>query len=89
VQPLLPSDATAPTDAPVVSGTPGTNDWYTSDVSVSWNWIDAGNQAPVVSVGYSVVYAFGGFFSPVDNPSLFNVAKARARPGRRMWFVRS
>jgi uncharacterized protein YjbI with pentapeptide repeats len=187
LQPLLPLDATAPADAPVVSGTSGNNGWYTSDVSVAWNWTDAGsgidpsnctqssgsggegsavvvssscqdlagnaasdsstfkidktaptvrvtdvtdgaqyvlgsvpaagcssidgtsgvataasvtvtttgsnglgsftatcsraadnagNEAPSVSAGYSVVYAFGGFFAPVDNPLVVNVAKA-------------
>jgi hypothetical protein len=34
------SDHTAPTDAPVVTGTAGSNGWYTSDVSVAWNWTD-------------------------------------------------
>jgi hypothetical protein len=34
------SDTTKPTDAPVVTGTLGTNNWYTSDVSVAWNWTD-------------------------------------------------
>ncbi len=33
-------DLTGPTDAPVVSGTPGTDGWYTSPVSVAWNWTD-------------------------------------------------
>jgi hypothetical protein len=34
------TDGTAPTDAPVVTGTAGSNGWYTSDVSVAWNWTD-------------------------------------------------
>jgi uncharacterized delta-60 repeat protein len=182
-----PSDTAAPTDTPVVSGTLGNNGWYTSDVSVAWNWTDvdsgvdpancaqtvassvegsavvvtsschdlagnaasdsrtfqidktsptvavtnvtdgaqyvlgavpaagcsttdgtsgvaaaasvtvaptgsngvglftatcagatdkAGNQASSVSARYVVVYAFGGFFSPVDNPPVVNVVKA-------------
>jgi hypothetical protein len=33
-------DNTAPTDAPVVTGTLGSGGWYTSDVSVAWNWTD-------------------------------------------------
>ena len=34
------ADTTAPTDAAVVTGTAGSNGWYTSDVSVAWNWTD-------------------------------------------------
>ncbi|MBM2823751.1 MAG: hypothetical protein HW413_2497, partial [Thermoleophilia bacterium] len=34
-----------------------------------------GNQASQTHA-YSVVYDFAGFFSPVDNPQVFNVAKA-------------
>jgi probable HAF family extracellular repeat protein len=30
-------DATPPTVAPVIAGTLGLNDWYTSDVGISWN----------------------------------------------------
>jgi uncharacterized protein YjbI with pentapeptide repeats len=41
VEPLL--DTTPPTDAPVVTSTAGTGGWYTSDVSVTWNWSDAGS----------------------------------------------
>jgi hypothetical protein len=33
-------DKTAPSDAPTVTGTAGTNGWFTSDVSVAWNWSD-------------------------------------------------
>jgi len=39
----------------------------------------AGNVAAPVSVGYSVAYAFGGLFPPVDNPPVVNVT----RRGRR------
>jgi hypothetical protein len=35
----------------------------------------AGNQTPR-SIGYTVVYAFSGFFSPVDNPPALNGFKA-------------
>lgn len=36
-------DTTPPAAAPTVTGgTPGTNGWYTSKVSVSWNWTDNG-----------------------------------------------
>jgi hypothetical protein len=37
---LSAPDVTPPTDAPVVSGTSGNGDWYTSDVSVAWHWTD-------------------------------------------------
>ena len=37
---LQPTDATGPTDAPIVTGTLGNNGWYKSDVSVAWNWAD-------------------------------------------------
>ena len=36
-------DATPPADAPVMTGTMGLNGWYTSNVSVAWNWTDAGS----------------------------------------------
>jgi hypothetical protein len=37
----LTSDGTPPTASPSVSsGTAGSNSWYTSDVSVNWNWSD-------------------------------------------------
>lgn len=35
--PPIPTDNTPPTVAAVVTGTQGTNGWYTSDVNVSWN----------------------------------------------------
>jgi hypothetical protein len=37
---------------------------------------NAGNSADAASVTYSVVYNFHGFFQPVDNGGVFNVAKA-------------
>jgi hypothetical protein len=37
---------------------------------------NAGNPAAPVSVSYDVVFAFGGFFSPVDNQPTFNRTKA-------------
>jgi hypothetical protein len=33
-------DGTKPTDAPVVSGTAGSNGWFRSNVSVAWQWTD-------------------------------------------------
>jgi hypothetical protein len=39
VQPT-PTDNTPPVITPNVSGTLGTNDWYTSDVTVSWSVVD-------------------------------------------------
>ena len=34
-------NVTAPTATPVVTGgTPGSNGWYTSNITVSWNWVD-------------------------------------------------
>lgn len=38
--PPPPSDTTPPTITPSVSGTLGANDWYTSDVSVTWTVSD-------------------------------------------------
>lgn len=35
-----PTDSTAPSVTPVVTGTEGLNGWYTSDVTVSWNVSD-------------------------------------------------
>lgn len=39
-------DTIPPADTPAVTGTQGTNGWYTSDVAVNWNWTDAGGIAP-------------------------------------------
>jgi hypothetical protein len=36
-------DHAPPADAPVVTGTTGSNGWYSSDVSVAWNWSDTGS----------------------------------------------
>ena len=36
-----PGDSTAPVITPVVNGTAGTNGWYLSNVSVTWNVVDA------------------------------------------------
>ncbi len=49
------SDTTPPEITPAVSGTLGTNDWYTSDVTVSWTGSDPESRAntrpePVVSL---------------------------------------
>jgi hypothetical protein len=35
-------DSTAPADSRAINGTHGSNDWYTSDVKVDWNWTDSG-----------------------------------------------
>jgi hypothetical protein len=37
----LPPDTSAPLITPTVSGTLGTNGWYTSDVAVTWSVVDA------------------------------------------------
>ena len=34
-------DQTAPTDSPLLSGTQGSNGWWTTDVSLAWFWSDA------------------------------------------------
>lgn len=39
--PLVPSDTTPPSIVPLVSGSPGSNGWYTGDVSVTWNVVDS------------------------------------------------
>jgi len=36
-----PADTTPPADAPAATGALGNNGWYTSDVSVAWNWTDS------------------------------------------------
>lgn len=36
-------DQLPPTDNPQLTGTQGTKGWWTSDVSVAWNWSDAGS----------------------------------------------
>jgi len=38
----------------------------------------AGNPG-AASASYTVVYAFAGFFSPVDNPPVLNIVKAGQR----------
>lgn len=40
VFPALPQDVTPPVITPTVTGTLGNNDWYTSDVGISWNVTD-------------------------------------------------
>jgi hypothetical protein len=44
---LTPQDATPPVITAEVSGTAGTNGWYTSDVVVSWTVVDL--ESPIVS----------------------------------------
>ena len=41
-----PADSTPPVLVPTITGTPGTNGWYTSDVTVSWAVSDA--QSPAI-----------------------------------------
>jgi hypothetical protein len=36
-------DTIPPADTPAVTGTQGSNGWYTSDVTVNWHWTDAGS----------------------------------------------
>ncbi|GAC1396755.1 MAG: hypothetical protein NVSMB52_10350 [Chloroflexota bacterium] len=40
ITPVLPTDSTPPLIVPKVTGTEGTNGWYTSDVVVSWSLSD-------------------------------------------------
>ncbi|MCO5176695.1 MAG: glycine rich domain-containing protein [Thermomicrobiales bacterium] len=35
-------DQTPPTASPSISGTAGTNGWYTSAITINWNWSDSG-----------------------------------------------
>lgn len=44
-----PVDTTPPDVAPIVTGTPGANGWYTSDVHVSWSVTDAQSQVASTS----------------------------------------
>lgn len=37
-------DTTAPTDTPQLSGTLGSNGWYTTSVVVAWHWTDGGGS---------------------------------------------
>jgi len=48
-------DGTGPSDSPLVSGSVGDNGWYTSDVSLAWNWSDAasGIDSPTCTTGGS------------------------------------
>jgi hypothetical protein len=49
--------------------------------SVALTGSDVAGNSTVASCGYSVIYEWAGFFSPVDNPDVWNVAKAgRAIP---------
>ena len=43
----VPADTTPPVIIPTVSGTLGNNDWYVSDVNVSWSVTDS--QSPITS----------------------------------------
>jgi hypothetical protein len=38
---LTPIDVTTPSATPVVTGTAGSNGWYTSEVTVTWYWVDS------------------------------------------------
>lgn len=37
---------------------------------------NVGHSSPLTSCGYNVVYTWNGFFQPIDNSGIFNVAKA-------------
>ncbi|HET7533195.1 MAG TPA: hypothetical protein VFJ83_08610, partial [Nocardioidaceae bacterium] len=43
----LPADTTPPVITPIVTGTIGQNDWYTSDVTVTWSVTD--DEGPITS----------------------------------------
>jgi uncharacterized repeat protein (TIGR01451 family) len=44
-------DTTPPTVTPVVAGTLGSNGWYTSDVSLTWNVVEPESPGSLVEVG--------------------------------------
>jgi hypothetical protein len=53
-------DTAPPSAAPsVVAGTPGANGWYTSEVTVYWNWTDNGRINPTDCAGPDYVSANG------------------------------
>jgi hypothetical protein len=43
----VPADASAPVITPVITGTVGEGDWYTSDVGLTWTVVD--NDSPITS----------------------------------------
>jgi hypothetical protein len=62
-------------DASVIVTTSGSNGAGPFTAICSGAADNAGNQASSVSVSYIVVYAFNGFFSPIDNPPVLNSIK--------------
>jgi hypothetical protein len=46
-------DTIAPSASPTVDGTLGKDGWYTSDVSVAWNWTDSGSGLDAASCAQS------------------------------------
>jgi sugar lactone lactonase YvrE len=46
IEPPAPTvpDTTSPVITPLINGTPGTDDWYRSDISVAWHVADAESQ---------------------------------------------
>jgi uncharacterized repeat protein (TIGR01451 family) len=40
---VVPADTTGPTDSPVLPPEPNASGWNDTDVSVTWNWADAGS----------------------------------------------
>lgn len=48
------SDTTAPTTTPIISGTPGKNNWYSSNVIISLNAVDNDGGVGVEKIKYSL-----------------------------------
>jgi hypothetical protein len=68
------SDAVSGPTATAVSAAADTSSVGSKSVVLTAS--DVAGNSTQASCAYSVVYAWSGFFSPVDNPNVWNVAKA-------------